>query len=689
MFSLLPHPHSLPRLVGRLSIHLLLSVFTLCMCQQIHAQQLNEDSLRQRIQDRQQPDTTRIKDMLQYANYLIKHKQEEKEGLHWLQKAQSESEKLNYSYGLAQSLLNSGNYFRQKGNWGESIAQFQELIRLAASFRDSAFRRQTLMKVYNNLGGIHNINGDFAGSLENRLQSAAYMDSLPLNPDNVAIVHLNIASDYRQLKNYASAAGHLLKVRAFLPQLNDRLKLEYYFEYYHYLVNSDQLSMATTTLQSVDSLLAIADLSPFQKLDYGLMADQLKGLFEMEHSHHYAQAILYFSKNLEDAGRLENKVERVAALYNLGWASLSNKDLSAARDWLQQSYDLALAASFRNQAYKAALLLSETLEQLNQLPGSIAFAKKAIQLQDSIYQQETVSQLQFLEARYQNEKRARQIATLERDNETQEEAIQARNRTLILVVLGAAVLSVILWLMYRNSRQKQLLAEQDRRLKAEQILFLERQQQVVSLQSMVNGQESERTRVARDLHDGLGGLFSTIKMYFSALQHEETQLKNSPLFQKSLEMVNSASEEVRRIAHNMMPEVLIKMGLVQATAELANSISAGKLMQVSLQTYGMEKRLNSSTEIMLYRILQELLNNIIRHARADQAIIQFNREGSRLSITVEDNGRGFSTREADEKTHAGLRSVESRVAYLNGELSIDSQQEVGTTVLMNFLIDEG
>ena len=659
------------------------------MASPTHAQQLNEDSLRQRIEDPQLPDTARIKDMLQYANYLIKHKQEEAEGLKWLQKAQAESEKRNYSYGLAQSLLNSGNYFRQKGNWSESIAKFQELIGLAASFRDSIFRRQTLMKVYNNLGGIHNINGDFSGSLENRLLSAAYMDSLPASPDNAAIVHLNIASDYRQLKNYSAAAGHLLRIRGLLPEINDRLKLEYYFEYYHYLQNSNQLSQTTTTLQSIDSLLASADLSPFQKLDYRLMTNQLKGLFEMEHHQNYAQALIYFKKNLDDAGQLENKVEQAAALYNLGRASLYNKDLAAAQSWLQQSYDLSRAASLRNQAYKAALLLSETLEQLKQLPGSIAYARQALQLRDSIYEEETISRMAFLEARYQNEKRAREIATLQRDNEAQEEAIRARNRSLILVVSGAVLLSLILWLMYRNSRQKQLLAEQDRRRKEEQILFLERQQQVVSLQSMVNGQETERSRVARDLHDGLGGLFSTIKMYFSALQHEDNELKHSPLFQKSFEMVNSASEEVRRIAHNMMPEVLIKMGLVQATAELANSISAGKLMQVSLQTYGMEKRLNSSTEIMLYRILQELLNNIIRHAQANQAIIQFNREGSRLSITVEDNGRGFATREADEKTHAGLRSVESRVAYLNGQLSIDSQQEVGTTVLMNFLIDEG
>ncbi|MGF2414801.1 MAG: sensor histidine kinase, partial [Ferruginibacter sp.] len=229
--------------------------------------------------------------------------------------------------------------------------------------------------------------------------------------------------------------------------------------------------------------------------------------------------------------------------------------------------------------------------------------------------------------------------------------------------------------------------EKDKTLQQEQIKFLERQQQLVSLQSMLNGQETERTRIAKDLHDGLGGLFSTVKMYFSTLQHEQELLKSNSLFNKSYELIDTASEEVRRIAHNMMPEVLMKLGLTHALQDMCSNISAGKLLQVKLQSYGMEQRLNASTEIMLYRIVQELLNNTIKHAQATEAIVQFNREGQRLTVTVEDNGRGFNTLEADEKKHAGLETIKSRVTYLNGNISIDSQQEIGTTVMMEFLLN--
>ncbi len=307
---------------------------------------------------------------------------------------------------------------------------------------------------------------------------------------------------------------------------------------------------------------------------------------------------------------------------------------------------------------------------------------------DSASNNETKKSILNLEAKYQNQKKEKEIAELTIANTEKELTVVKRNRLILIGGLTVASLLIVLGLFYRNSKQKQLLADKENILQQEQIKFLERQQQVVSLQSMVNGQETERTRIAKDLHDGLGGLFSTVKMYFSTLQHEQEVLKTNTLFSKSYELIDTASEEVRRIAHNMMPEVLMKLGLVHALQDMCTNISAGKLLQAKLQSYGMDKRLNASTEIMLYRIVQELLNNIIKHAQATEAIVQFNRESERLTVTVEDNGRGFNLQQDDGKNHAGLETIKNRVSYLNGNISIDSQQEVGTTVMMEFLINE-
>src|SRR5690606_21171255 len=163
-------------------------------------------------------------------------------------------------------------------------------------------------------------------------------------------------------------------------------------------------------------------------------------------------------------------------------------------------------------------------------------------------------------------------------------------------------------------------------------------------------------------------------------KHEQPVLKQEALFEKSYELIDTASEEVRRIAHNLMPEGLMKLGLMPALRDMCSNISAGKLLQVKLQSYGMEARLNASTEIMLFRIVQELLNNIIKHAQATKAIVQFNLEADQLTVTVEDNGHGFDLKDTGKNKHTGLDSIKSRVDYLNGTISIDSEAEVGTTV---------
>ena len=221
------------------------------------------------------------------------------------------------------------------------------------------------------------------------------------------------------------------------------------------------------------------------------------------------------------------------------------------------------------------------------------------------------------------------------------------------------------------------------------ILTLEKEQQVLSLQAMVNGQEMERTRIAKDLHDGLGGLLSTVKMHYSLLPDEAPSLSGNQLYNKTSGLINTTADELRRVAHNMMPEVLLKVGLTDALKDLSNNISAGKVVRVTFQSFGMQERLSAATEIMLYRIVQELMNNIIKHSAATEALIQLNRENNRLSLTVEDNGNGFDTRAATDKRSMGIDTVKSRVDYLKGQLSIDSQKDIGTTVMINLLLDEG
>jgi signal transduction histidine kinase len=294
----------------------------------------------------------------------------------------------------------------------------------------------------------------------------------------------------------------------------------------------------------------------------------------------------------------------------------------------------------------------------------------------------------LIETKYETNKKENEILRLQKVQQQKDFAIKKRNTFLAIAFGLLAAMFVIISLLRRNIKNRKKLAEQQAVIQNEKITSMEKQQQVASLQSMINGQETERIRIAKDLHDGLGGIFSTVKMHYSTLPHELPEVKNNPVYYKTLDLINNAADELRKVAHNMMPEVLMKVGLVEALKDFCNNISASKLLKISLQTFGMEKRLGSSTEIMIFRIIQELINNIIKHAYATEAIIQFNREANRLSITIEDNGRGFDTKEAEEKATMGIATVKNRVDYLNGKLTIDSRRDIGTTVMIDLLLNE-
>ena len=158
------------------------------------------------------------------------------------------------------------------------------------------------------------------------------------------------------------------------------------------------------------------------------------------------------------------------------------------------------------------------------------------------------------------------------------------------------------------------------------------------------------------------------------------------VFERSLDMIDTSIKELRRVAHNMMPEMLTRFGLDEALKEYCNTINTTKLLTVKYQSHGMDVRLDKSVEIIIYRIVQELLNNTMKHAAATEAFLQLIREGSRLNVVVEDNGKGFDTSLSESNKGAGLDNVRSRVDYLKGQLAIHAEPGKGTLVNIEFNI---
>jgi signal transduction histidine kinase len=228
-------------------------------------------------------------------------------------------------------------------------------------------------------------------------------------------------------------------------------------------------------------------------------------------------------------------------------------------------------------------------------------------------------------------------------------------------------------------KSRALIAQKNEEINRQKIQELEQRQKLISMDAMVSGQEEERKRIAKDLHDGLGSLLANVQMRFSSIGNTIDSM-NSPVYRQANALLDEACREVRKIAHNMMPGALVKFGLIPAIQDICRAIEKNRGITVDFQVYGINERFAEKIEISLYRIVQELLNNILKHAQANEIIVQISQHDGDLTLIVEDDGSGFDADAARAKGGLGLRSLESRVKYINGALTIDSVPGSGTTV---------
>ena len=252
------------------------------------------------------------------------------------------------------------------------------------------------------------------------------------------------------------------------------------------------------------------------------------------------------------------------------------------------------------------------------------------------------------------------------------------------MALGAIALisGLSIFLFYRQRiRKNKKITDQQQELSSQRIQQLEQQQKISNMSTMIEGQEAERRRIAKDLHDGLGGLLATVSTQMAQIQSNIDELASIDLYQSANHMIDQACDEVRRISHNMMPGVLRLEGLQGALEEIIDQLQSVHDMQVDSTIDFEESRLDESQSHMLYRITQELINNVVKHSRADLVLLQFIGYDDHLNVLVEDNGIGYNTKEVDEGL--GLRSIQSRVDYLGGDIDVHTSTGSGVSISIN------
>jgi two-component system, NarL family, sensor kinase len=285
-----------------------------------------------------------------------------------------------------------------------------------------------------------------------------------------------------------------------------------------------------------------------------------------------------------------------------------------------------------------------------------------------------IATVKELELKYETDKKEARIATLSHEKELQSYVLLEQSRLNAGLVGVVIVLIVSGALLYRNYIQRQQLQQQT-------ILTLQTERQLVATNAVLQGQEGERKRLAKDLHDGLGGMLSGAKFTFDAMRDNLVMTDdNQKAFCRGMDLLETSIDELRRVAHNMMPESLVKTGLSQAVRDMCDDFMREDLV-IIYQEYGLDNtELSNTVSITVYRIIQELVNNSMKHSGARQIIVQLSLHDDLLQVTVEDDGIGTTLEALDQSKGMGWANIRSRVDYLGGTVDVQGLDRKGTSI---------
>lgn len=311
--------------------------------------------------------------------------------------------------------------------------------------------------------------------------------------------------------------------------------------------------------------------------------------------------------------------------------------------------------------------LAGTYSKLGDFRKAYEWSDKALLLLDSTSEARIKTDINELEIKYQAAEKQKKIALL--SAEKKHALLTLKNNRLYSWLLAGACLFLfilVFFIFFYYKSQKKIASQK--------VIELEQQQQIELVKAMLNAEESERNRLAKDLHDGLGSMLAGIKISLSAWAKTKTQ---DAELQQILAQLDGSVTELRHIARNMMPQTLLLYGLEAALKELCESVMRNNL-SLHFEAINLEKTIPLNAQVTIYRIAQEILANVIKHAQATSILFQCSQNQHRFYLTVEDNGRGFDP--TSQNPGMGINNIKNRVAHLNGSIQLHSKPAEGTAI---------
>lgn len=397
-------------------------------------------------------------------------------------------------------------------------------------------------------------------------------------------------------------------------------------------------------------------------------------------NHQFQLAEPIYNGLLKEIDSVEDVLNYAKTLGNYG-RFLQKKDRDEeALLYLKNAYQKFHQLGYQKERINLMPYLIDANYNLSKMDVAVQLFYEYNTVKDSIFSVEKDRNLTEALQKFEAEKKDRKL--LEQQLE-----IVSQNKQKKLAMYGGATVIVFLlgiFVVYRKRLEYQAtIARQNNDLQRQKITELTQNNKLIAMNSMIEGQEAERLRIAKDLHDSLGGLLSNVKAHFSTITNEQPELSQLAITERTNHLIDEACLEVRRISHNMMPHALSISGLSGALEDLAQNMR-NLNYELTLELRELPENLPSTKQITLFRLIQEALSNIRKHANAKSVFIQLFQYKQQLHLTIEDDGSGFDYHKAINNGGLGLQSINSRVEFLDGTIDWDSVNGRGTTINITF-----
>lgn len=550
--------------------------------------------------------------------------------------------------------------------------------------------------------------------------------------EGLATNYNNIGRQLYNLKNYDEAVKYYDKSAAFSKEMGDDRT------YGITLVNTANVLISQKNYVEGEKRL-LAAIESFEKIKFqrGVQTcyNNLGAIFLRDEK--YQKGIDYLKKALLIANQNQNKQGVPLILHNIGYGYRGLENYDEALKWYEEAEKVATDFSADTytftEIYKYRAVLDSTRGKFE---SAYLYKSKYQKLYERMLNDKSITAVNELKTKYETQKKENEILSLSKQNaqknllivaqkfelsesklksvkdslllfsqskelleskldasvkeekinnlskialqkevalQKEKLAVQKKNNTILYLSGGSLFLFLIGFGLFRKKQLEQkalLLAEQHK-------------QRELLTKAVIEAEETERKRIAADLHDGVGQLFSAVKMNLNGLldrieiKKEEDQF----LAEKTMALVDESCKEVRVISHKMMPNFLLKSGIAADIKSFIEKIDENTL-KISFESVGFKEQLEFNEEIILYRVIQELVNNVIKHAKANELKILLEKNKEQIIVKISDNGVGFDYEKALEKGGLGLKNMLVRIEYLKGKVSFISLQPKGTEVLI-------